>query len=339
MIRENIGYKLLALAIAIVIWLYVNDLQPTTDSTAHRNGYITKKFTVPLSVRKADRSFVVTGAPREVETVLEGRLDDMRALAEQQDDISAYISLLGRRAGVHVLPVIVKLPEEFTGLIRRSSETHAVTVTLEEKIRREFKIQVDLSGSPQPGYQYKQPEVQPSKAFVFGPEMEVDRVERLVVTADQGSAGSLGIDDTLPIRALDHNGQVVLGVELSRNMVHVRLLPLVTPLEKTVLISPSTIGQTPYPYKVVGMEVQPQTVSITGSPDKLAGVGILETEPIVLANKKQTFTQKVRIVTPEGVTLSKGDSADVTVRIVTFGKQSEPSATSVTPSKPSGGTR
>lgn len=328
MIRENLGYKLLALAIALVIWLYVNDLQPTTDNGNHRNGFVTRKFTVPLEVRKADPDYVVTGAPKKVDIFLEGRLDDMRALAEQQDDISAYVSLLGRKSGLHVLPIIVKIPEDFSGLIRRSSETHPIALELEEKIRREFSIQVDLSGSPKQGIQYKQPEIQPTRVSAYGPAASINAIDRLVIVANQEEAGALGLDDSLPIRAVDRHGQVIRDVELSRRTAHLRLLPAVTPTEKSVLISVNTIGQTPFPYKVVGIEVQPETASVTGNPEVLAGVGVLETEPIVLTNRKQTFTQKVRVVTPSGISIDN-DAAAVTVRIISTGRLSaEPSAAS-----------
>lgn len=87
-------------------------------------------------------------------------------------------------------------------------------------------------------------------------------------------------------------------------------------VSKLLFISPVTTGKPPYPHKVLDIEVEPQSVTLTGRPARLMEISTVSTEPILLDDRTETFSRRVSLVAPPGTSLANGGTAEVTVRIV-----------------------
>jgi len=314
MLRHNIRYKLLALAIALVIWAYVNGMQ---------NPTVSKARTLKVEVCNIDPGYVKTTEPKPVRILLEIPRAHANSIAAGMDDISAYVNLQGKRAGLHIVPVKVRLPASFPDPVNILAVPSKVPVTLEEKARRTFKVNVKFTGSPPVGYRFGTPQVSPGKVIVSGIARKVDTVNRLVVAVDPGDLSANNIDNDFLVVAQDRYGRQVQGVELIPKKAHVRLELLEAPASRAVYVSLDAVGQPPFPCRVSGIDVYPQTVTLTGRPERLMNITTLKTKPVKLTNRTRTFSQRVSIIAPMGCGLADGKSVRVTVRIESPAPKSE----------------
>lgn len=304
--KRNLGYKILALGVAVVIWFYANE---------GRNPPITKDIKVTLDVRKVDPGCVVTNAPRSVKVCLEGTRSHIESIAAEPDAISAYVNLQGKAAGRQILPVIVRLPEGFVGVVSATPDPRQVPVSLEDRVHRMVTVDVQFIGSPPVGFRFSKPSVSPNRVLISGTAKQISQVSQVVLAVDTKATNDGSIDDNFAVSALDANGKAVGGLEINPQKVHLRLELVEAPASRVVFISPDVVGQPPFPCRVTGIEVEPQTISVTGRPEQLMNMTTVKTQPVSIGGHTKTFSQLVQVIAPEGLALAKGDSVRVTVKI------------------------
>ncbi|HEY3298549.1 MAG TPA: CdaR family protein [Armatimonadota bacterium] len=324
MIRHNLGYKLLALAITLVIWIYVNDFESTSESQGGRNSFVTATFTVPLKANRVESNLLVSSIPKEVSVVVEGHPDDIAAISAEQEEISAYVYLRGKPAGQHRIPVFVKLPEGFSGVHKRVL-TGTVDVVLTQKQQRQMDIEPMFLGVVPETYRFSVPTISPANATVYGTTDAVNSVSRLVVQVNAEKLSDNSAEGSYPVLALDSSNQPIAGIEIEPQTASVAFGTISEVSKRAVFVSLNTVGQPAFPYRVAGIEINPQAVIVSGKPSDLSKVDMIPTELLQLSARKQTFTQRLKLVTPAGITLAGNDAVDVTVKI-TSSKPSDPSS-------------
>jgi len=306
MLKRNLGYKILAISAAIVIWFYANEGQ---------NPRITKDVRVSLDVRKVDPHRIVTDAPQSVKVTLEGARSHIESLAAEPDAIMAYVNLQGKNPGRQVLPVIVRVPEGFLGLVTATPAPREVPVSVEERISRMMMVSVQFTGSPPVGYRFSRPALSPSRVAISGTAKQTSAVSQVILAVDTKFATDGSIDDYFAVSAVDEYGKAVKGLTLNPEKVHLHLDLVEAPASRVVFISPEIVGQPPFPCKVTSIEVSPQTISVTGRPEQLMNVTTIKTKPISIGSRTKTFSQVVPLLAPPGLSLVKGDAVRVTVKI------------------------
>lgn len=317
MLKRNFAYKMLALAIAIVIWTYANEGQ---------NPRITKEMKVPLDIRKIEPGLVVASAPKTVKITIEGARDYVERVVAEPDTLAAYVNGRGKAAGRHVLPVKVDLPEGLKFLVTAIPIPPEAAVTLDERSQRPLPIDVQFTNPPPVGYRFGAPQLSPNRAAVIGTTAQLDVVSQLVVAVDTRRSAAGEINSDFPIVALDKDGKPVAGVEINPRKVHLRLELLESAASRIVFVSPDVVGQPPFPYKVTKIVVIPQTVSVSGRPEQLADVTTLRTEPLQVGGRTDGFSERVRVIPPQGLALGESGYVRVTVTIASSEKNppSEP---------------
>jgi YbbR domain-containing protein len=311
MIRHNLAYKLLALVAAIIIWIYVNDFQPSNETQNHKNPIISLR--VPLKADRLASDLLVTNMPSEVTVQVEGRPEDIVGLSAEQDEITAYLYLHGQSAGSCHVPVIVKLPDPFVGM-RKKAVPDAVDVVLVKKEQRRLRIEPIFLGAPPDTHRFSAPSISPENATISGASENVRSVRRLAVKLDTEKLSDVGLDADFTILALDSSGKRVKGLEIHPQMAHVLVGPAEGLSKRVAFVKLNTAGHS-LPYVVTGITVVPQEVEVSGKASDLANLDMIPTEPLQLSGRTQTFTQRLRLLPPPGVILPDGDYVDVTVRI------------------------
>jgi YbbR domain-containing protein len=307
MLKENFKYKLAALGIAVVIWVYAGIGQNPRSSKQIKD--------IPLQVVKVEPGYIVTSAPQTVDVIVKGARADVNSIASDPESITAYVNLQGKIAGQHILPVRVGLAEGYRGLISATPVPREVRVTLETKVQRLMAIDVQFTGSPPLGYRFGAPQLSPAKAVVSGRAATVNQVAKLVVDVDANNLPEGDIDGNFVVIAVDKNGKRVQGVEIIPERIHLSLKLLEAPASRLVFVSIDTNGLPPFPYKVENISISPQTVTVTGKPESLASVTTIKTEPIRLTGRTRSFSQKVRLVVPPNIQLADQRQVRVSVKI------------------------
>jgi len=170
---ENLGLKVLALGMAIVLWAVVGS-DPITEAI----------FTVPLEFVNVPASLEVLTDHPTVQLWARGPSNAVRSAAPGDFVVRVNLASVAGQ-GEHTFslnPSSVVSPAPLRVVEIIPSE---ISLTLERTVTKEVPIDPRFSGDPAPGYRLKDFAVTPNTAKVVGP---VSRVERIV------SAGTDPVD-------------------------------------------------------------------------------------------------------------------------------------------------
>lgn len=314
-LRENLGYKLLALGFAIALHYYVVAQEPPPPLRTVR---------VQLTPRDLPPNLLFDQkvAPR-VSVTLTGPADVLSHVADA--DVTASVDLSRARAGKNApTPVQVTLQPGESGLVI-DVQPAAVSLTLSSKAKRRLTIAASDPGTPPAGFVFHAAQITPRYATVEGPQEAVASVKQVVANVEAGRAVGT-IDNDFSLVALDQQGAQVNGLTLTPTSAHVLIKMDRVPSSRTLFVDANVTGAPAYPYKVTGVDVSPQTVTVAGRPEVLSAVGSVLTEPINVSGATADVTRKVNCVTPPGLAVSGSKKVTVTVHIV-----SEPASIATPP--------
>jgi YbbR domain-containing protein len=166
---ENLGLKLVALALSFVLFLYVQGERKRDTVTG---ALVKLSFVAPrgkvLTVDPLDKLSVTLRGPRSA-------VD--RALNEGIDPVE--IDLEGRSPGVIVFTN--ELIRVSPGLTVESIQPPQVEVTWDERLGKQVPLVPRVSGAPASGYRLGQVTAQPKHAQVSGPKGTVEALQEVVL--------------------------------------------------------------------------------------------------------------------------------------------------------------
>jgi hypothetical protein len=212
-LRNNLGLKLLSIAIAIAAWAYLR-LTP--------NPVIAARF-----VQQVDVPIATTGLPPEEVARFSDRqavvaVDVGRGGSIRADMVRAVLSLDGRGPGVYNVPVQVIAPK----LEIRSLSPASVTLEIERVERRSVPVAVEYVGDPRRVVVSGKPSIDPAFATISGPTSDLARVTSVRVDVPlPGTAATF--DEMVRPSVADDRGNELTGIAVSPNLirVHVRFTP------------------------------------------------------------------------------------------------------------------
>lgn len=214
---RNLGTKLLALAIALLVWFVL--------SGQRRERISERSYRIPLSiVNIPPRTIIASPLPAAADVRVRGPFTALRQL--DPDRLEAVIDLLGATPGekVHTLaPADINAPPDVEVISIAPGEIRILLDTLAD---RNLPIVPRLTGEAAPGAQVVDVIVDPRVARVVGPAEALAKMKS--VTTDPISVASRAATFSVPATVLAEapgvrvrEGQVVT--------VTVRIGPVLTP--------------------------------------------------------------------------------------------------------------
>lgn len=239
---EDLGLKLLALAITLVLWYAVTGQR--TPTTRHLLN-VHLNFDLP-------RDMEISNDPRmEIEVTLAGnkydleRIDETRLVANV--DVKDFTPA---ERTVQLTPerVALGLPD---GVRVESIEPDTIPLRLEQRVEREVEVEVRQEGSLPEGYELREIKVSPARVRVRGPASRVSALQKIAT-----EAVSLG----------DHRESfTVQQLAVSTNAIDKKINPIDTVVNVTFEIGERRIEKT---FAVVavreatGAQARPETASV-----------------------------------------------------------------------------
>ncbi len=311
MIRDNLIYKLVALAVALGLWMYVN---------SERNPSSRKNVSVALNVQNAPVGFVVEPRSKEVSVSIEGPKSAVDSV--RKEDITAFVDLEGfttsRQSAEKEFKVTAGVSgASGSGLTYTVNPTH-VKVTIEPLGGKKMPVEVKFLSAPPIGKSYSNPVLTPASVSVSGTSAVVRRVRRVVLTVP-GDVPNSGIDTEFTLTPMDDAGTEVLGVTLDPQKVQMKLNLIEVKSKKQVIVSAALQGAPKYPNKVTGVSVIPSVVTLDGLPKALEKISTVTTEPVSVEGAEGDVVKEVRLIVPSGCQLE--GSGQVRVNVVIGGGQ------------------
>lgn len=265
--KYNIIPKIVCVLVAIVIWLYVMQV----DSPDYEHTF--EDIPIDLSntsVLENERGlFVYSGYGYTFDITVNGKKSIISKYTV--DDIKASVDLKDiRNAGEHDAEINVKLP---SGLTLVSKEFDEITVYADEKSSIDVPIKAKLTGANYNNeYEYGELVTEYNSVIVTGPKSSIASIENALASVDLSGLGVIK-ETTSAVRPLvlvNKNGDTVSNpyIKLSRGEVKVTL-PVYT--EKVVTLTVDTVNGY-FNDRNTKITVTPSEIRIKGDPVVLSGI-------------------------------------------------------------------
>ncbi len=165
---EDWGLKLLALAITLLLWLAVTDI----------NRPRRMRRAVQLNFLRPDNLSLSSETPRNVEVLLTGTRDQLGSLTIL--DLAATVDLTDDKAGERIVRlstdrVHMDLPQ---GVKIESFQPTTIPIRLEPLVTGQIPVEIKLQGHPAEGYEVYGAQAQPGTVKVQGPASLIDALKK-----------------------------------------------------------------------------------------------------------------------------------------------------------------
>jgi YbbR domain-containing protein len=290
-------------------------------------------FSGSFSESEVQLAIGITGQPSE-SAVLSGTPGAVTVTYRAANDVTGTLSSDSFRATVdladydmdrspepQVLPVtVVSLVEDVT-IVRRDPAT--VTVEIDRLVTRRVPVTVDYGEVPET-VEIGEPMTSVTEVEVRGASTLVERVDRAVARVLIDESG-IRVERTVPLEAVDLQGQPVANVALDPESVNVEIDVQAVETNRTVAVRPQITGIPSPGFGLASLSVEPSTVTIRGLPDVLTGIEEILTETLDLTGLAASESFELELLVPDGARLLEPEDEIVTVSV-----QIEPSVSSST---------
>lgn len=306
-LSENRGLAALSIVLAFGLWIFVTDTENPTRTRVLPVDITVEPIHVPDDVAIASDI-----APIRLRiTVADDVFDSLTA-----GDFEATVDLDGLTVGSYELPVGVRTLTGRGGLRIDDVLPDTVTVDLAPLTTKSVPVQIDVTGSPAPGFTMSTPVPQDETVLVTGPQQDVDEVSQVVATIDV-TARTSSVDQAVRLTPRNDGGFLVQRVNVEPSVTGVTIDIEQEKFSRSVVVSVVTDGDPATGYNVVSVSVDPPTVTVSGTQAFITGTDSIDTQPVDIDGADATVVRSVSLDIPAGAEVTAG--APVVTVTVTIG--------------------
>jgi YbbR domain-containing protein len=288
---SNLGSMVMALILAVMVWMAA-----TIQANPFAEGYLAEPVPVEV-VNRGEGLVIVGGLDQEVRV-------RVRTPESVWEDLSpgsfrAYIDLEGLDVGLHEVPVRVEPASNLVRILEVSPA--ALTVRLDTRGEKTVPVRVTIYGNPPLGFVVGTTQVEPQLVKVTGPQTQVDQVAQVNATVYL-SVEKDTFERSATLTPTDEVGNVLDGLELEQKSATVTV-PIAQQVGYRELSIKAMIEGNPAPgYWISSIRANPSTVTVFGDPAAVDEIpGYLETYPVDVEGARESISEQVAVVFPEGV--------------------------------------
>jgi YbbR domain-containing protein len=305
---KNLRTFLLALILGVSVWLSAVSAADPNDVRAFPNP-------IPLEVIGQDPSLILTSEiPQTVDVSLRAPRSVWESLVTRENAVRAIVDLSGLSAGEHTCDVQIIVDQRPYQIVLANPTT--VDVVLESLATQTFPLSLSLSGQPAAGYQVGEATKDITEIAVSGPESLVKQAVRARVPINLDGVRE-GIDESVPVQVLDGQDQIVRGLTINPESVHVTVPISQQGGFRDVAVKVVVQGQQAAGYRIENISVFPPVVTVFADDPELVNQlpGIVETQPLDLQDRKENVSTRLSLNLPENITLIGAQTVQVQVSI------------------------
>ena len=320
--KSQIGRMVLSLALAILLWGWVTQLQ---------DPYETRQFSdIPIQTSGlADGLQIITTLPTATVQISGAQSDLKEFNSSSQITVSLDTNSV-KGPGDYRVPVKV---DELDGISDRKVEPREVQIQVEQTESKVFPLDVDTTSLP-PDDSRKIANVSASvsQVTVTGASSNVARVAQVKLPIKANQQTSTFTAEFTPI-AVDEKGQQISEVTLLPATISAEVT--IESRGKVVSVVPRIIGVPAEGFSVQQRTSLPDTILVDGPQEELDKLLFVDTEPVDISDASESISRRVGIADlPAGLHIVDPPSGKVEVRVAiedTTSKATVFSALSVEP--------
>jgi len=287
--KKNLTAKIIALIMAVVLWVYVmNEQNPPVETSLE----------IPLEVRNLSSSVVAVDIPDTIRVKVRGPRTLIIGL--NQADIKSYIDLKGLSDGNNTLKVTTSIPPSVE-LVEVNPDK--INFRLDTIASRQVPIEARIGGTS-PGNSIGKITYGSPNVTLKGPSELLDRVVKTLVDIDvSGKTGDVTVM-ALPI-PVDDKGKKVEGLTVhpGEMSVSLSLVPVIN--KKVVDVKTNIVGTLAKGVVLNQITTKPEEVEISGDAKLLETIDYIYTEPIAITGINKDLILDVKLQLKEGITSNK----------------------------------
>lgn len=300
---HNIGYKLLAIVFAILLWLVVVNITDYTVTVKIEDIPVEQLNTDVLE--ELDQVYDVVKGDT-VDIYVKGRRSVVGNLTSKNFYAYADVSQMSITNSVQIY--VVPRNKSIEDDISIEYVDNIMQLSLEDKVTEQFPVKAVTNGDPKSGYAVGEAIATPNIITIEGPKSAVDKITDVVVKIDTSDAYE-SLTAVSDIVLLDAYGEQIRNdkIAMSQNQadVTVNIYPV-----KTIDVYVDVKGTPADGYGISDVVYQPQTINIAGGEealDRIESINISDLSVSGLNEDLQT-TVDINDYLPDGVILAQSNS-------------------------------
>jgi len=180
-IINNIGYKVLAIALSFLLWLVILNI---TDPENTRTIY-----NVPVRIENEqavlDGTHVYTIASGDTTNIIvTGKRSILNTLSQNDFIVSADFQELSITNAVPIKVQMTGDKQRYASQITYSTRDTSMVINLEDMASRQLQVELEYKGDLPSGVVIDEANISPKKVNLSAPQSIVDSADKVVVTAD-----------------------------------------------------------------------------------------------------------------------------------------------------------
>lgn len=307
-ITRNLPSLLLALALAVAVWISAVTSQDPTEQRIYPSS-------IPIEVVGQDPGLLLMGeVPSQLTLTLNAPQSVWSRLSNQPWAIRALIDLSGLDAGSFDVPVQVQVDERPAEIV--SYSPGSVLVTLEPFASKEIGVRLIQRGDVATGYQSESPIWEPDTVTISGPESVVNQVTEVRAILDLNRT-SQDIQRVLTLSAVNAEGTEVRNVVITPKEVQASITVTQRGGYRNVVVKVVASGQVASGYRVTNISVFPPTITVFSYDPMLVDdlPGYVDTATLDLTGVNEDQDLKLPLNLPPGVAVVGEQTVSVQVGV------------------------
>jgi YbbR domain-containing protein len=305
---KNVRTFLLALILGVSVWVSAVSIADPNEVRAYPDP-------IPLEVIGQDPSLILTNEiPPTVQISLRAPRSIWESLIARGNSVRAIMDLTGLSAGEHTREVQIMVDMRPYQLVLKNPAT--VPVVLESVASRTFPLSLSLSGQAAAGFQVGEATMDVSEITISGPESLVQQATRARIPINLDGVRE-GIDEDVPVQVLNARDELVRGLTINPESVHVTVPISQQGGFRDVAVKVVVQGQQAPGYRIENISVFPPVVTVFAEDPELVNQlpGIVETQPLDLQDRKEDVSTRLSLDLPENITIVGPQTVQVQVSI------------------------
>lgn len=315
-LTNNLGFKLLAVFFAFVLWLVVYNID---DPTKTRTFTINVTVENQSAVTEMNKCYEVLDGTNTVSFSVSGKRSVLDKLEDTDFTAVADMNrMILDKSGVKASVPIEITSRRQNSALKYNGKNKYLEVSLEDLMSHRYMVTAATSGHVAEGYALGEVAVtNPNVLNVSGPASIVKKISSVVATIDvEGMSVNLS-DNVIPILYDEHGNEVdPTRLTLSNNTVTVSAKILSV---KELPLSFNIAGKPYGDYRVVEINSSPESVKLKGATNVLNPLLSIEIpgEVLNVSGAREDLSTSIDITEylPEGTELVNPSDATITVTV------------------------
>lgn len=292
-IARNTAPKLASLLFAVLLWVYVMDVENPEMLKVIKNVDV---HVIGVERLEENNLVLLENTFPTVDVTVRGRRSEVNSIERSDIRLNANVGTLVQ--GKH--SVLIERASSLNAVTVTALSRRSIDVTLDKLSEVLKPVEIAFKGETKPGFLTEAAVPDPPMILVKGPESLVKQVARLQGEVESSSVTAM-TEAQIPIRPVDSAGKLIEGVFPAGRSVKTTLSLFQV---KSMAVNPTVTGRVPEGFEVVDLRLIPETVSVKGTEALLKDFIFLKTKPINLNAYTQTTTVNIELDLPEGIVAS-----------------------------------